>query len=108
MGLSLVHPGNTSGGQAHNSVDIVFVHGLQGPLAHDTWKTESKPDAPWLYDLLSKSLPSSRILVFGYEGGITNLINSKGLDIAIHADRLLKSLTTFRTRFQKASLTSLP
>ncbi|PVH92332.1 hypothetical protein DM02DRAFT_605500 [Periconia macrospinosa] len=51
-----------------SEVDIVFVHGLRG----DRESTWTKDRVVWPKELLSKDIPKSRILSFGYDSGITH------------------------------------
>ncbi|KAF7870219.1 uncharacterized protein EAF02_009409 [Botrytis sinoallii] len=77
-GLSLIHPGDEFGSQAHGIVDIVFVHGLQGAATARSSDNEKGPKRLWLYDLLPKSLPTARIFNFVYQGDAISLVNSRG------------------------------
>lgn len=103
-GLSLIHPGDEFGGQAYGTVDIVFVHGLQGAATTRFPKNEKTPEKFWLYDLLPNSLPTARILTFGYQSNVISLVNSKGSQISTLAESLLESLSAFRAPHQEASL----
>lgn len=59
-GLASWHDGEKA------EVDIVFVHGLRGGR-ESTW---TKDGVIWPKELLSKDIPKSRILSFGYNSGI--------------------------------------
>lgn len=59
-GLTTWHDGEKA------EVDIVFVHGLRGGR-ESTW---TKDGVVWPKELLSKDVPKSRILGFGYNSGI--------------------------------------
>ncbi|KAF7923720.1 uncharacterized protein EAE98_007538 [Botrytis deweyae] len=103
-GLSLIHPGDEFGSQAHSIVDIVFVHGLQSATTARSWDNEKGPERLWLYDLLPESLPTARIFNFVYQSDAVSLVNSKGSVISTYAESLLESLTAFRAPHQEASL----
>ncbi|KAK6592299.1 hypothetical protein H4I95_11870 [Botrytis cinerea] len=103
-GLSLIHPDDEFGGQAYGTVDIVFVHGLQGAATTRFPKNEKTPEKLWLYDLLPSSLPTARILTFGYQSNVISLVNSNGSQISTLAESLLESLSAFRAPHQEASL----
>lgn len=98
-GLTLVSDGGTS-----PTVDIVFVHGLQGH-ARDTWLHTSKPasqpkksksifgrrsteandttnapdsrtgDCFWPQELLAQDFPNARIFTYGYDSNVTNFFS---------------------------------
>ncbi|KAF7895792.1 uncharacterized protein EAF01_009754 [Botrytis porri] len=101
-GLSLTYPGDELGVQAHGNVDIVFVHGLEGAATAGFLENEEGPEKLWLYDLLPKSLPTARILTFGYQSDAISLINSRGSVISTYTKSLLESLTAFRVPHQEA------
>lgn len=103
-GLSLIHPGDEFGSQAHGIVDIVFVHGLQGATTARYSDNERGPERLWLYDLLPESLPTARIFNFVYQSDAISLVNSRGSVISTYAESLLESLTAFRSPHQEASL----
>ncbi|TGO50223.1 hypothetical protein BCON_0188g00030 [Botryotinia convoluta] len=103
-GLSLIHPGDEFGSQAHGSVDIIIVPGLQGAATAGSSENEKGPERLWLYDLLPKSLPTARIFNFGYQSDAISLVNSRGSVISTYAENLLESLTAFRVPHQEASL----
>ncbi|TGO85470.1 hypothetical protein BPOR_0393g00010 [Botrytis porri] len=103
-GLSLTYPGDELGVQALGNVDIVFVHGLEGAATAGFLENEEGPEKLWLYDLLPKSLPTARILTFGYQSDAISLINSRGSVISTYTKSLLESLTAFRVPHQEASL----
>ncbi|THV54073.1 hypothetical protein BGAL_0035g00360 [Botrytis galanthina] len=103
-GLSLIHPGDEFGSQAHDIFDIVFVHGLQGATTAGSSDNERGPERLWLYDLLPESLPTARIFNFVYQSDAISLVNSRGSVISTYAESLLESLTAFRSLHQEASL----
>lgn len=51
-----------------DSISIVFVHGLRGGR-ESTW---TKDGVIWPKELLSKDIPKSRILSFGYDSGVVH------------------------------------
>lgn len=61
-GLTKWHDGDKA------EVDIVFVHGLRGGR-ESTWM---KDGVIWPKELLSKDIPKSRILSFGYDAGVVH------------------------------------
>lgn len=84
-------------------VSIVFVHGLMGDR-HKTWRGTSSNGVklePWPKLLLSKDIPRSRILSFGYDARVINKDNSSGRipaeSASEHARELVYTLRDFRS-----------
>lgn len=78
------------------TVDIVFVHGLNGH-PHDSWT--SKSGCFWPVDLLPEVLASQRprILVYGYNANVTAFTDGASRDsIVSHAETLASSLAANR------------
>ncbi|TGO60048.1 hypothetical protein BOTNAR_0152g00200 [Botryotinia narcissicola] len=103
-GLSLIHPGDELGSQAHGIADIVFVHGLRGATTAWSSDNEKVPEKLWLYDLLPKSSSTARIFNFVYQSDVISLANSRGPVISTYAESLLESFTAFRASYQETSL----
>ena len=59
-----------SGSSAY--VDIVFVHGLTGD-AYNTWR-HKETGVYWPSELLGQDIPDSRILSFGYDADVVNIL----------------------------------
>lgn len=59
------------GGEGIN-VDIVFVHGLTGN-AYSTWAHTGR-GVHWPSQLLKEDLPNTRVLTFGYDANIVNML----------------------------------
>jgi hypothetical protein len=90
-GISEVYPGHDP------SVDLVLIHGLNGH-PRDTW-TVSESNLFWPQDLLPKTIPDSvRILTYGYNATVDNLLVSTSSDkIHHHAQTLVQSLFANRS-----------
>ncbi|KAF5009121.1 hypothetical protein FDECE_4673 [Fusarium decemcellulare] len=89
-------------GGAAAEVDIVFVHGLMGDR-HKTWRgTDSKGVKlePWPKLLLSKDVPKSRIMTFGYDARVINKDSASGRlaaeSASEHARELVHALRDYR------------
>lgn len=98
FGLSQVHvpPGEVV-------IDVVFVHGLNGHPYH-TWASE-KSKIFWPGDLLPPIVEEekARILVYGYDAGVTSFTDGVSKDkIHNHAESLVAELFANR-RMQKAT-----
>ncbi|KAL4947648.1 Alpha/Beta hydrolase protein [Aspergillus filifer] len=61
---------------------IVFLHGLRGNIK-ETW---TKDKILWPKDILPQDVEKSRILLFGYDSGITHLDQSQVQRTDIHSD----------------------
>ncbi|KKP02575.1 hypothetical protein THAR02_05307 [Trichoderma harzianum] len=73
-------------------VDIIAVTGLAGH-AFGSWKSKNKPDM-WLRDFLPASIPSARVLTYGYN---TKLPGSRSKSSILELSRkLLESIKTAR------------
>lgn len=74
---------------------LVFIHGVTGNRIK-TWKA---PDAagPWPSELLAKDIANVRILAWGYDADIVNLMTPAGQNrIGNHARDLLTDLESNR------------
>jgi hypothetical protein len=71
-------------------VDIVFVHGLTGN-AYTTWLYKNgKTRVYWPYELLRKDYPNARILAFGYDADITQILGPASSNcVGNHAENML-------------------
>ncbi|WEW55150.1 hypothetical protein PRK78_000578 [Emydomyces testavorans] len=75
------------------SVDVVFVHGLNGS-AYETWTTK-KPEVFWPADLLPRTLRNQqlRILTYGYNANVSAFMDGASKDkIHNHAEHLAAHL----------------
>ena len=89
--------------QGGGSVDVVFVHGLNGD-PHNTWTAE-KSKIFWPEQLLPPILEEerARILVYGYDADVTSFLDGASRDkIHNHAEHLVAELAANR-RIRKAS-----
>ncbi|SLM34065.1 P-loop containing nucleoside triphosphate hydrolase, partial [Lasallia pustulata] len=78
-------------------VDIVFVHGLTGEPANTWLHTASR--MYWPATLLSRDVPNSRILSFGYDADVINFWTPTSQNrIGNHALNLLGGLTHLREK----------
>ncbi|KFZ07221.1 hypothetical protein V501_06676 [Pseudogymnoascus sp. VKM F-4519 (FW-2642)] len=76
-------------------VDLIFLHGLTGHR-EKTW-TATGEDEPWPKSLLSKDLPSARIISYGYDADVANLTRVAGQNtVREHARNLINDLTALR------------
>lgn len=74
-------------------VDIVFVHGLRGGCV-TTW---SKGEVCWPRDLLKEEIPDARVITWGYDSKVANLLTYASHEsIFGHAERLLADLARLR------------
>lgn len=73
----------------------MFLHGLRGD-ARATW---SKDSVLWPQDLLAKDVPNSRILLYGYDSGITHWDQSavSQTDLRSDSEDLCAKLAAKRT-----------
>ncbi len=79
---------------SHHS--IVFVHGLTGNR-ETTW-TEPESKVFWPEALLPGSIPTARIITFGYDADILHIFDShKGHTLIDHASHLARALATLRS-----------
>jgi len=97
LGLKVIYnPDNPSDAD----VDIVVVHGLAGN-SYTTW-FDYRSSSYWPLDFLSRDIPQSRILTFGYDATLTTLgkgrVNEK-------ASGLLHSLGNLRSHQEEVSIT---
>ena len=84
-------PQLTSGGRP----SLVFVHGLGGQRC-DTW---SKNGVFWPKDLLSRDVPSVRIITFGYDSGVVRFFGRVSQNqIHDHARTLIADLRRCRKK----------
>ncbi|CAH0026155.1 unnamed protein product [Clonostachys rhizophaga] len=94
IGLFITHPADHSGSiEAQADADIVAVHGLGGSINRTWGETRSS-----LERLLPSSLPSSRLLSYGYDSALAFSKPSSGLDNC--ASDLLLRLRAIRKRTQ--------
>ncbi|KFZ01516.1 hypothetical protein V500_00731 [Pseudogymnoascus sp. VKM F-4518 (FW-2643)] len=76
-------------------VDIIFLHGLTGHR-EETWTAKGE-DEPWPKSLLSKDLPTARIITYGYDADVVNLTRTAGRNtVRQHARNLINDLTALR------------
>ena len=73
--------------------DIVFVHGLRG----DRIATWTRDGVCWPRDLLREDLPGARVITWGYDSTVANLLKPASQEsIYGHADTLLSDLSNLR------------
>lgn len=80
-------------------VDIVFVHGLTGN-AYSTW-LHKETGIHWPSQLLGQDVPDSRILSFGYDADVVNLLGggpASNSRLSNHAESLVGKLVRERER----------
>lgn len=84
------------------TVDIVFVHGLNGN-PKDSWT--SKNGCYWPADLLPEFLGAARILTYGYNANVTAFTDGASRDsILSHAETLASTLAANRNVCTPATL----
>jgi len=86
-----------SQGEAPCELDIVFVHGLRGHFV-DTWSADAgNPPACWPRDFLKADVKNARIISWGYDANIDNLLShASQVSLFGHARSLLTQLSTLR------------
>ena len=80
-------------------VDIVFVHGLTGD-AYNTW-LHKETGIHWPSKLLGQDIPHSRILSFGYDADVVNILGggpASNSRLSNHAENLVGELVRARER----------
>lgn len=80
-------------------VDIVFVHGLTGD-AYNTW-LHKETGVHWPSKLLGQDIPDSRILSFGYDADVVNILGggpASNSRLSNHAESLVGKLVRARER----------
>lgn len=83
---------------------MVFVHGLTGGR-ESTW-TETKSKVFWPKDLLHHEIPNARIMTFGYDADIVNILTpASSNNIRNHGQALAHELGLKRKRSKTVSLT---
>ena len=88
-----------SGNSAY--VDIVFVHGLTGD-AYNTW-LHKETGVHWPSELLGQDIPDSRILSFGYDADVVNILGggpASNSRLSNYAESLVGKLVRERERSQ--------
>ncbi|KAJ5249545.1 hypothetical protein N7524_011861 [Penicillium chrysogenum] len=89
--------GELIGSPGDGTIDIVFVHGLEGDR-EVTWTAKDATD-PWSKTLLPGIFPAARILTFGYDPSVPKDQGVMPEDIvAKHAHDLLESLSSSRKK----------
>jgi hypothetical protein len=78
---------------------IVFVHGLNGQ-SKNTWTSEN--DVFWPKDLLSKTCPDVRILTYGYDSRIADLVRGLRSSVNRHGVDLISKLALSRSTAEAA------
>lgn len=80
---------------SNECASIVFVHGLAGGQT-TTWTVDGE-NASWPEKLLAEDIPTARILAFGYDADVVNLLGQSSQNsIAQHARNLLGDLADMR------------
>ena len=80
-------------------VDIMFVHGLTGN-AYNTW-LHTETGTHWPSKLLGQDIPNSRILSFGYDADVVNILGGGPTShsrLSNHAESLVGKLVRERER----------
>ena len=78
-----------------DGASLVFVHGLGGQR-YDTW---TKNGVFWPKDLLSRDVPSVRIITFGYDSGVVRFFGRVSQNqIHDHARTLISDLRRCRKK----------
>ncbi|KAF2741827.1 hypothetical protein M011DRAFT_413767, partial [Sporormia fimetaria CBS 119925] len=92
-GLEVCYDGDRSG--VNVVADIIFVHGLTGNR-QNTWTTKTDK-VFWPKDLLSRTLPNTRIMTFGYDADIAHFLSAASQNrIGEHAGNLVNAVTEVR------------
>ncbi|KAH6689450.1 hypothetical protein F5X68DRAFT_253779 [Plectosphaerella plurivora] len=93
-GLFILHPPPEVGANAEGfQVDIVAVHGLNG-TARATWR-DAASGKFWLQDFLPLTMPSARVMTYGYDSGLAFSRSTAGIEN--FAQDLLNRLRMTRT-----------
>lgn len=91
-GVKVLHDGGLE-----PSIDIVFVHGLTGN-AYNTWLHKGTM-VHWPSELLRQDISDARILSFGYDADIVNLLNPASKSrLSNHAENMVGDLVRMRER----------
>lgn len=90
LGIRVLHT------PAEASVDIIFIHGITGH-PYKTFATHEKAPTYWPTQLLSRDIPTARILAFGYNADVVKFFGPAGQNnIREHAATLISDVAAVR------------
>lgn len=96
-GVKVLHDGGPE-----PSIDIVFIHGLTGN-AYNTWLHKGTM-VHWPSKLLRQDISDARILSFGYDADLVNLLNPASKSrLSNHAENMVGDLVRMRERTKTES-----
>ncbi|KAL8348370.1 hypothetical protein RB598_001598 [Gaeumannomyces tritici] len=90
LGIRVLHA------PAEASVDIIFIHGITGH-PYKTFATHEKTPIYWPTQLLSRDIPTARVLAFGYNADVVKFFGPAGQNnIREHAATLISDVAAVR------------